>query len=139
VEFAIALPVLLFLFLSVVEFGRAFLQYNALTRAVQDSTRLVASQALLGQTGNVNLDAALVTTAQNLVVYGNSGGTGTPLLPGLTRANVTVRNAGSGNIAVSASYSYQPMIGSAIPNLVRGGTIGTRFTLTAEVVMRAIS
>lgn len=138
-EFAVALPVLLFLFLGVVEFGRAFLQYNLLTRAVQDGARLVASEALRGQAGTVNLDAALVATARNLVVFGNAAGTGSALLPGLTAGNILVRDLGGGNIAVSATYAYQPMIGTAIPDLARGGQIGTRFTLTAEVVMRAIS
>ncbi len=139
VEFTIALPVMLLLFLAVVEFGRAFLQYNALTRAVQDSARLVASEALRGQAGTVNLDAALIATARSLVVFGNSAGTGVALLPGLTPGNVTVRDLGSGNIAVSATYLYQPMIGTGIPRMVQGGQIATGFTLRAEVVMRAIS
>lgn len=139
VEFAVALPVLLFLFLGVVEFGRAFLQYNMLTRAVQDAARLVASEALRGQAGTVNLDAALLTTARNLVVFGNGGGTGGALLPGLTPGNILVRDLGGGNIAVSATYAYQPMIGTAIPDVVRGGNVNTRFTLRAEVVVRAIS
>lgn len=139
VEFTVALPLLMFLFLAVAELGRAFLQYNTLTRAVQDSTRYVSTQALRGQAGTVNLDAALVAAARSLVVYGNVAGTGTVLLPGLTPANVTVRDLGGGNVAVSASYRYQPMIGTAIPDFVRGGSIATTFTLSAEVVMRAIS
>ncbi len=139
VEFTIALPVLLLLLLAVTEFGRVFHQYNTLTRAVQDSARLVASKALRGQAGTVNLDAALVATARSLVVYGNTAGTGAALLPGLTPGNVTVRDLGGGNIAVSATYNYQPMLGSGIPDMVQGGQIPTRFSLRAEVVMRAIS
>lgn len=139
VEFAVALPVLLFLFLGVVEFGRAFLQYNLLTRAVQDAARLVASEAPRGQAGTINLDAALVSTARNLVVFGNGAGTGSALLPGLTPGNVVISDRGGGNIAVTATYAYRPMIGTAIPDVVRGGRIGTQFNLRAEVVMRAIS
>ena len=139
VEFTVALPLLLFLFLAVSEFGRAFLQYNALTRAVQDSARQVASEAIGNGTGVVVLDAALLATAKNLVVFGNSGGTGTALLPGLTVANVTVTNLGGGNIAVAVAYAYQPMIGTRIPDLVQGGPTPTLFTLRAEVRMRAIS
>ena len=138
-EFAIALPVLLLLFMAVVEFGRAFLQYNQLTRAVQDSARLVASEALRGSAGTVNLDAALVAKARSLVVFGNTAGTGPTLLPGLIPGNVTVRDLGGGNIAVSATYTYQPMIGTGIPRMVQAGQIATGFTLRAEVVMRAIS
>lgn len=139
VEFAIALPVLLFMFLGVVEFGRAFLQFNALNRAVRDSARLVAEEALRGQAGTVNLDAALIARARNLVVFGNGGGTGQVLLPGLAPGNVTVQNLGNGNISVLATYAYQPIIAGGIPDVVRGGAIGTLFTLRAEVVMRAIS
>jgi Flp pilus assembly protein TadG len=139
VELTIALPLLLFLFLAISELGRAFLQYNALTRAVRDSARMVSTKAILDGGGIVNLDATVVAAARNLVAYGNPQGTGPALLPGLTTGNVTVRDAGSNNIAVSVTYNYQPMIGTALPNLVGTGSLATTFTLSAEVVMRAIS
>jgi Flp pilus assembly protein TadG len=139
VEFTIALPLLIFLFLAVTELGRAFLHYNSLTRAVRDSARMVSTRAILGSGGVVSLDATVVTAARNLVAFGNPQGTGPALLPGLTAGNVTVRDAGSNNIAVSVTYNYQPMIGSALPNLVGTGPLATTFTLSAEVVMRAIS
>jgi Flp pilus assembly protein TadG len=139
VEFTIALPLLLFLFLAVSEIGRAFLHYNSLTRAVRDSARLVSTQAIGTSTGLVNLTASVQTTGKNLVVYGNPQGTGPALLPGLVPGNVTVRDAGSNNIAVSVTYNYQPMIGNALPSLLGGGAIATTFTLSSEVIMRAIS
>lgn len=139
VEFTIALPLLLFLFLAIAEFGRAFLQYNTLTRAVRDSARYVATNAIGNSTGVVTIDAALITQARNLVVYGNVGGTGTVLLPGLAPANVTVTDLGSNNVAITANYAYQPMIGTSLPDLVRGGSVGTTFTLTSQVIVRAIS
>lgn len=139
VEFTIALPLLIFLFLAVTEFGRAFLHYNALTRAVRDSARMVSTRALAGQSGTILLDATVVASARNLVVFGNPQGTGPALLPGLVPGNVTVRDAGSNNIAVAVTYNYQPMIGTALPNLVGTGSIATTFRLTSEVIMRAIS
>ena len=139
VEFTIALPLLLFLFLAVSEIGRAFLHYNSLTRAVRDSARLVSTRALAGQSGTVSIDPAVIGLARNLVVYGNPQGSGPALLPGLVPGNVTVRDAGNNNIAVSATYNYQPMIGNALPNLLGGGAIATTFTLRSEVIMRAIS
>ena len=139
VELTIALPLLFFLFLAVSELGRVFLHYNTLTRATRDAARLVASQALRGQAGTVNLDAALVSSARSLLVYGTTSGSGTTLLPGLTPGNVTISDRGGGNIAVTVNYAYQPMIGTAIPDFVGGGSIATTFTLSAEVVMRAIS
>jgi Flp pilus assembly protein TadG len=131
--------VLLLLFLAVAEFGRAFLQYNQLTRAVRDSTRLIATEAIGNASGVVTVDAALISKARNLVVYGNAGGTGTPLLPGLAPGNVTLTDLGNGNISVLAQYTYQPLIGPSLPDVVQGGTFNTGFTLRAEVIMRALS
>lgn len=139
VEFAIALPLLLMLFLATCELGRAFLHQNLLTQAVRDSARFVAAWAERGQSGVVNLDAALVTNARNLVVFGNTAGTGTPRLPGLAPGMVTVRDAGNNHIAVAVNYTYQPMIAPSPPDLVRGGNIFTGLlNLRAEVVMRAL-
>jgi Flp pilus assembly protein TadG len=139
VEFTIALPVLLTLFLATCEIGRAFLQYNALTRAARDSARFVAAWAERGQAGTINLDATLVANARNLLVYGNIAGTGTPLLAGLAPGMVTVRDAGGNHVAVSVTYPYQPMIAPSPPDLVRGGNIFTGLlNLRAEVVMRAL-
>lgn len=139
VEFTIALPVLLTLFLATCEVGRAFLHQNTLTRAARDSARFVAAWAERGQAGTINLDNALVTNARNLLVYGNITGTGTPILPGLTPGMVTVRDVGGNHIAVSVSYTYQPMIAPSPPDLVRGGNIlASVLNLRAEVVMRAL-
>lgn len=138
VEFTIALPLMLFLFLAVSELGRAFLHYNALTRAVRDSARYVAAWALRGQSGTVNIDATLLSEARNLVVYGTTGGGGTPLLPGLAPGNVTVTDAGSGNISVWVQYQYQPMLAPDIPALVGSNRVGGAFTMQTQVVMKAL-
>jgi Flp pilus assembly protein TadG len=139
VEFTIVLPLLLLIFLAVAEFGRAFMQYNQLTRAVHDSTRLLATEAIGNASGVVTLDAALMQKARNIVVYGNVNGTGPALLPGLAPGNVTVTNLGNGNFSVLVQYTYQPIIGPSLPDLVQGGSYNTGFTLRAEVVMRALS
>ena len=83
VEFTIVLPVLLLLLFGVTELGRALVRYNTLTKAVQDGARYAAAYALLGTTGAVNVDAQLQTEVRNVVVYGNTAGTGTPVLGGL--------------------------------------------------------
>jgi hypothetical protein len=138
VEFTIVLPLMLFLFLAVSELGRAFLHYNALTRAVRDSARYVAAWALRGQSGTVNIDATLSSEARNLLVYGRTGGGGPPILPGLAPGNVTVSDAGNGNISVSVQYQYQPMLAPDIPSLVGNGSVGGTFTMNAQVVMKAL-
>lgn len=78
VEFALALPLLLILTFITVEFGRALYDYNTLTKAVRDATRYLSMRA--PQTNMLQ--------AKNLVIYGNTAGSGSPLLPGLTLSNV---------------------------------------------------
>jgi len=39
---------------------------------------------------------------------------------------------------VSATYTYQPLLGAALPTFGRRGAISTNVPLTATVVMRAL-
>ncbi len=141
IELTIALPVLLFMCLATAEFGRALFQYNTLTKSVRDGARHAANVALLGSTGVVKSTAELqlLTEIKTLVVHANSGGLGAILLPGLSANDVTVTNAGGGDIQVSASYDYQPMVGAILPDFgLAGGGTGLTFTLRATVRMRAL-
>jgi Flp pilus assembly protein TadG len=136
VEFVIVLPVVLFITLGVAEMGNAIRQYNALTQSVRDGTRHLAEWAARGNTP-VNITSSLVTEVSNLVVYGSTVA-GTPRLPGLTPTNVTLQDLGDGQVSVSASYAYQPLLIGGIPDLVGVGSTGGTFTMNAEVVMRAL-
>lgn len=138
VEFTIVLPLMLLLILVVAEFGRAFLYYNTLTRAVRDSARYVASNALKGQSQVVEVDADLVQAAQNLVDYGNATGAGTPTTAWDSAGTVTVIDEGDGVVTVIASYPYVPMVGNLLPDFARGGGISTVFTMHAQVTVPAI-
>jgi Flp pilus assembly protein TadG len=138
IEFAICAPVLLLLMLATAEVGRMLIQANTLSKAVRDGARYTARDAANGSTGTVLITNTVRTNTQNLVVTGTMAGTGTPLLPGLTVANVTVTNAGAGFIAVSATYTYQPLLGAALPTFGPSGAITTSVPLTATVVMRAL-
>lgn len=138
IEFAICAPVLFLLMLATAEFGRVMFQYNTLVKAVRDGARYAASNAAVGNTRVVNITTARRNETRNLVVTGNIGGTGTPLLPGLTVNNVTVTDVGSGFIQVAASYTYIPMIGSTLPTFGFGAPINLARTMPATVVMRAL-
>ncbi len=85
VEFALVLPFLLLLTFLTTEFGRAVWEYNTLAKSVRDAARYLSTR-----TPSNPVDMA---SARNLLVYGNPAGTGNPLLPGLSLANVTP-NAG---------------------------------------------
>jgi hypothetical protein len=78
IEFALILPLLLLLTFTVTEFGRALYQYNTITKSVRDAARYLSVQ-----TPNTHL-----TEARNLIVFGNTAGTGTPLALGLTTSLV---------------------------------------------------
>lgn len=138
VEFTIILPFMLFLILAVAEFGRAFMYYNTLTRAVRDSARYVASNALKGQSQIVEIDADLIQEAKNLVDYGNGAGMGTASILAGSGGTVTVTDEGDGVISVLASYPYSPMLGSVLPDFVGVGSISAAFTMRTKVTMKAI-
>ena len=138
IEFAICAPVLLLLMLATAEVGRMLIQYNTLSKAVRDGARYAVREAANGSTGTVLITNATRNNTRNLVVTGAVAGTGAPLLPGLAVTNVTVTDAGAGFVAVSATYTYQPMLGAALPTFGPSGSINTNVPLTATVVMRAL-
>jgi Flp pilus assembly protein TadG len=138
VEFAICTPLLFFLMFATAEFGRVLYQYNTLTKAVRDGARYAAVNAAIdaGGTRVVNITPEVRTETSNLVVTGNIAGTGAPLLPGLTVANVEVENAGNGFVRVTATYDYQPMLGPTLQTFGFGEPIDLTMSLPATVVMR---
>lgn len=138
VEFAIVLPLLLLLILGVAELGRAFMQYNILTKTVRDGARHLAQYAPFGSSGTLNINAQLELETKNLVVYGNSLGLDSPLLADFSTGQVTVLDAGSENVRVDASYPYQPLYGPALTTFGFGSSIPVGFTMQASVTMKAI-
>jgi len=81
VELAIVLPILLILFAATAEFGRYFYEYTTLAKAARLGTRYLVT---------AKVDCFEANQAKKLVVYGNTAGTGAPLIEGLTTANVSV-------------------------------------------------
>jgi Flp pilus assembly protein TadG len=140
VEFAICAPVLFFLMFATAEIGRLSFQYNTLLKSVRDGARFAVIGAAVagGTTRIVSITTQMSTQARNLVVNGNTAGTGTPLLPGLTAENVTVTDAGNGFVRVAATYTYRPMISAALPTFGFRAPINMSRQLQATVVMRAL-
>lgn len=139
VEFAICAPLLCFLLLATGEMGRLLFQYNMLTKAVRDGARYAAARASDDGTRTVSISTQVRDETRNLVVTGNIAGTGTPLLTGLTPANVTVEAAGTGFIRVVVTgYNFRPIVGNALPSFGFGTSITLNMPLSATVVMRAL-
>jgi Flp pilus assembly protein TadG len=141
VEFAISVPVILLLMFGSVEFGNMMINYSTLNDAVRDAARYVAGAALQGTADAMVTGAqwnTIATQGQNLAVFGNIAGTGSPLLPSLAVAQITVtEDLVNRNITVAAAYPYQALFGAAIPTF-RGGSISTAYTLNISTTMRAL-
>lgn len=135
IETAVILPLVLFLLFGIGEIGRAIGQYNTLTKAVRDGARYLANSPT--NAAGVPQIADRIASAKNLVVFGNIGGTGAPLLPGLVTGNVAnpTVNAG-GYITVTATYNFRPVL---VPLPTFGLGSGDGITLgpySATAVMR---
>ena len=86
-ELAIVLPIMLMLFAGVAEFGRYFYEYSTLAKGARLGARYLASKSVTSETDWEG-------PAKSLVVYGNTAGTGDPILPGLLPENVDIQYAG---------------------------------------------
>ena len=104
VEIAIVIPLLFMLFGAVGEFGRYFYEYTTLAKAARVGGRFMAAKPISSPTKDWQL------AAKKLVVYGNTAGTGSPVLPGLTVANVDLVFQGgtyAGGIGVPATVTVK--------------------------------
>jgi Flp pilus assembly protein TadG len=138
VEFAIALPLLLLVMLATAEFGRLISQCNTLAKSVRDATRYVAAHAAVGTTRVVSISAQLSAEARNLAVTGQVGGSGAAVLPGFNTTMVSVADAGNGYVSVSATYTYQPILGVSLPTFGLAPPVSLAMPLQATVIMRAL-
>jgi len=84
IEFALILPLLLILTFITTEFGRALYQYNTIAKSLRDASRYLSTQ----DPSIASTDPAKITTAKNLVVFGNPAGAGSPLVLGLSTSQV---------------------------------------------------
>lgn len=138
VEMVLVTPILLAMMILTAEVTRAFIDHNTLTKAVRNGARHVADHALLGTTGNVALTAAVSAEARNLVVYGNVAGIGSPVLAGLTVADITVTDIGGNNIQVTAGHTITGLLGPVMRSFSGGPDINMAHNLQATVRMRAL-
>jgi Flp pilus assembly protein TadG len=111
IEFALMLPMLLVLMMIVTELGRAIMDFGTLVKSVRDAARYLSVQT----------PGTKITEAKNLVVYGNPAGSGSPLVPGLTTANVpdpTWSATGSAPVITVVTikitgFEFQPLVANA--------------------------
>ena len=87
-ELAIVFPILLLLFAGLAEFGRYFYEYSTLSKSARLGARYLASKSVTSNTVDWK------SNARNIVVFGNTAGTGDPILPGLKVENIDVQYVG---------------------------------------------
>jgi Flp pilus assembly protein TadG len=110
VEFALVLPLVLVMTCVTTELGRAYYQYNTITKSVREAARYLSVR-----TAGVD-----EINAKNIVVYGNPDAVGSPIVAGLTLANVSIPPRGTvgsypilNTVTVTVSgYTFIPMVSS---------------------------
>jgi Flp pilus assembly protein TadG len=138
VEVAIVIPITLMLFAAVGEFGRYFYEYTTLAKAERAGARFMAAKSI----DSTKTDWVLAT--KKLVVYGNTAGSGTPVLPGLTLNNVDVQfaggtyNAGNGvptTVTISIiNYKHKSLFDLA--KLTKAKTLSLNIDVKPSITMR---
>jgi Flp pilus assembly protein TadG len=132
VELAIVMPIMLMLLGATAEFGRFMYTYSTLAKATRAGARYVISQP--PGTG--------VSQTQNLVVYGNTAGTGAPVVTGLTASNVSVTptvaaNGTTDTVTVQITgYVYQPIFD--IGKLTNRPTLSLQVNVSPSSTMRQL-
>ncbi len=123
VEFALVLPLLVMLLFLTTEFGRAYYQYDTITKAVRQSARYLSVRA----------QGTGIANARNIIVYGNPNGTGSPRIAGLTQSNVpdpVWSTTGSypvmNTVTVSVTgFTFVPMAGNVFGMRLNNIVFGT--------------
>lgn len=139
VETAIVLPVLLVLLLGTAELGRVFYSYNTVNKVAREGARYLSGTCFTGGVPVVDLTAQRIAATRNFVVFGNTAGSGTPMLSNLQVSNVTVSSVGGNFVTVDVNYPQVPMFGPLLPMFGLGNDVDVSFPLHAVVTMRAIN
>ena len=135
-ELAIVLPILFVMFGATAEFGRFFYEYSTLSKA----SRIGARYLVTAKVSTFERDQA-----RKLVVYGNTAGTGEPLVEGLKVEHVIVtpRNAAGQTITAGVpntitvqivGLKYKPLFD--LGGLIKSETFKLNVDVKPSVTMR---
>lgn len=116
VEVSIVVPIFLILFGATAEFGRYFYEYTTLAKAARTGARYLTTAMVV---------PAEDSNAANIVVYGNTAGTGTPVLTDLSPTQVKITRQGGTDVIPETvtvqiqGYQHQPIFNlGALTNIV---------------------
>ena len=132
VELAIVIPILLVLLGATAEFGRFFHTYTTLLKGTRAAARSLVSQP----------PGEGTVAARNLVVYGNTAGTGTPIASGLTTANIKITPSANGagltqtQTVEIENFTYVPLFD--LGKLTKSSTLSLSVNVGAKSTMRQL-
>jgi len=132
IEFALLLVLLLMFVAGIVEFGRAFWYYDALTKATRDGARYLSNTRV---SALVALDTATQDQAKQMVVNAATQAQ----VPSFTSADVTVScepNCDTPVYVTVAINAYPITIGGWIPIFLPVGSTTWATTLSPSTAMR---
>lgn len=130
VEAAIVIPIFVLLFAATAEFGRFFYTYTTLAKGVRAGSRYLATTPYTpGEIGK----------AQNMVVYGSTSATGTPILAGLDPGQVKVTITGNPSVPDTVTvwvegYKYEPIFDLGL--LTASKSLSLNIDVSPSVTMR---
>jgi len=134
VEVTIVLPIFLILFAATAEFGRYFYEYTTLAKAARVGSRYLATAPV------VSAEDAI---AKNIVVFGNSAGTGSPILTDLATTHVVITREGGVSLLPErvtvkiVGYKHQPIfdLGSLINSVGLSMNIDVKPSVTMRYLL----
>ena len=112
IEFAFSASVLIPLFLGTFQFGYSFYIYNLLSTQMRAGARYASLKTF--QCQNASEITAFKTAVKNVIMYGNSAGTGTLIEPGLTAGQLDVKIKDINGVDADATH---------VPNYVSVATL----------------
>jgi Flp pilus assembly protein TadG len=129
IEAAFTLPLLLFVSVGIIEFGRAFQTWQIVTNAAREGARV----AVLPGTS----DAQVKSRVQSYLDLGISD----PQTATITIDRATTVSLGAGGTApasqVKVDYPFSFIVMQPVAQLlVKGSTVGSAFTMTSAATMR---
>jgi Flp pilus assembly protein TadG len=134
VELAIVLPVLILMLGAAAEFGRFFYTYQTLAKATRAGARYLTTETAAGSSD---------PKAENLVVYGDPAGDGSPVVEGLTTGQVQITRTGGTSafperVTVKiVGYTYEPLFD--LGKLVGNRSLSLRIDVSPSTTMRYFS
>jgi len=129
IEMAFTLPMLLFISIGILEFGRAFQTWQVLTNAAREGARVAVLPGI---------DDAMVTArVDEYIQAGVLDPSVTPTVTIQRNATISYGSGTASGSTVTVSYPFKFMVMNGVAKLLSSSsTVGTDFTMATSATMR---